>query len=485
MGFTIIKAENPMKYSTKNWMYNNDQNSAILQMLLDWREKLQGREVHFTCGIGRGTHGATETTIKAPITPDGVLHTMPMLLAGPMTEAVAPCRAANLFGKQGTWEFKHERKEERNYALLDVIVDKDEEGDVGVVTGKLMAYEEAMADHRPKDHLLIPSWIKQTMPGDEFAEEVDEFYFKYHIDDFWRPEDLMHVDMTDPAVFRENLSKGFARLYSRIPEELTNIMVDMSDAYIIELLMKKCMHDHTHFLHLNTFLSFCMDMVYTACICNAINRFEIKTLAYAGDDSESEDEGEEGGSKDGSEDGDSDDEGSDDDAKSASSELTDDSTLREQKDDETEEGSKAEDNSVMSEKSETLQDKLNRLAETDVDAYNKLLRESETELAAAQGNPEALKAVDKLKKRRKKVLEIAPERDELLHYLKAPDWEAIVTLGGERTPADEKKKHSKKKRSKSQAEVDRYKPPWLKERESESERGSAAQVDGIVSEGSG
>ena len=262
-------------------------------------------------------------------------------------------------------------------------------------------------------------------------------------------------------------------------------MVDMSDAYIIELLMKKCMHDHTHFLQLNTFRSFCMDMVYTACICNAINRFEIKTLAYAGDDSESEDEGEEGGSKDGSEDGDSDDEGSDDDAKSASSELTDDSTLREQKDDETEEGSKAEDNSVVSEKSETLQDKLNRLAETDVDAYNKLLRESETELAAAQGNPEALKAVDKLKKRRKKVLEIAPERDELLHYLKAPDWEAIVTLGGERIPADEKKKHSKKKRRKSQAEVDRYKPVRLRERESESERGSVAKVDGMVAEGSG
>ena len=48
----------------------------------------------------------------------------------PQTPALTePCRAQNLFGKQGTWEFKHERKEQRNYALLDVIVDKDEEGD--------------------------------------------------------------------------------------------------------------------------------------------------------------------------------------------------------------------------------------------------------------------------------------------------------------------------------------------------------------------
>ena len=99
--------------------------------------------------------------------------------------------------------------------------------------------------------------------------------------------------------------------------------------------------------------------------------------------------------------------------------------------------------------------------------------------------PERRKAVDKLRKRRKKVLEIAPERDELLHYLKAPDWEAIVTLGGERIPADEKRKHSKKKRRKSQAEVDRDKPARLRERESESEKGSVAKVDGIVAEGSG
>lgn len=108
----------------------------------------------------------------------------------------------------------------------------------------------------------------------------------------------------------------------------------------------------------------------------------------------------------------------------------------------------------MSEKSETIQEKLNRLAETDVDAYNKLLRESETELAAAQGNPEALKAVERTKKRRKNILEKAPEREELLHHLKAPEWETIVTHGGERMPSSQKKKKAgKKKRRKSQVDA--------------------------------
>ena len=167
MGVAIMKKEEPAKYSTKNWLHNTDQNDALLQLLLDWREKVPGREVHFTCGIGRGTHGAAESVIKAPITPEGVLHTMPMLLAGPMTELVEPCAAPSLLGKQGKWEFKHMRKERevvdeetgdvvdrlmvRNYALLDVVVDEDEKGDVGVVQGELLDYKEALAKHRPKN----------------------------------------------------------------------------------------------------------------------------------------------------------------------------------------------------------------------------------------------------------------------------------------------------------------------------------------------
>ena len=73
----------------------------------------------------------------------------------------------------------------------------------------------ALTFHHPT-HFSVRKYIE----GEEFIDEIEEFFTKYHIDDFNRPDELMHLDMTDPAVFRDNLTKGFAWLYSRIPEEL-------------------------------------------------------------------------------------------------------------------------------------------------------------------------------------------------------------------------------------------------------------------------
>ena len=119
-------------------------------------------------------------------------------------------------------------------------------------------------------------------------------FSEFHIDDFNRPEEIQTLDMNDPRVFKSHLIQALKALHSRMPPHLTFIMVDLSDVYILELLLRKTMQDYEAFLSLNEFVRFCADLVYTACVMQAVDRFDITTPEFPGDNSESEEEGEGG-----------------------------------------------------------------------------------------------------------------------------------------------------------------------------------------------
>eukprot|EP00903_Cladosiphon_okamuranus_P007797 g7546.t1 len=166
-------------------------------------------------------------------------------------------------------EFIHLKTWGRNYALLQVIADKDEEGPIGVVDTTLTTATSADKTHPVQEISRPPRWWSQRCIGDRTVLFDDDVYLKgrgyeatmearkwletsedltqairrcydsFHIADCGRPPELRTVRVEKAAVLKRHVEDGIRAVFSTLPTDVANELAYVPDQLILDFLFIK------------------------------------------------------------------------------------------------------------------------------------------------------------------------------------------------------------------------------------------------------
>ncbi|CAM9252372.1 unnamed protein product [Ectocarpus sp. 12 AP-2014] len=165
--------------------------------------------------------------------------------------------------------FTHLKTWGRNYAVLQVIADTDEEGPIGVVDSALVTSLSLDMNHPTNELARPPGWWSRRCIGDravlfdddiylkgrgfkatmdarnwletnqDFTQTIRKSYDDFHIADCGRPVELRTIRVEKAAVLKRHVEDGIRAVFRTLPAEVAGELAYVHDQMILDFLMKK------------------------------------------------------------------------------------------------------------------------------------------------------------------------------------------------------------------------------------------------------
>jgi len=284
---------------------------------MEWKYAVEGREVIFVCGAAEPAVVGFETLIKKDKgdnfkDPDKVIK---QTCTGPITATVSRNFEFKATGKFSDFKFENGplikgrffpemTVEEHNFALVEVCVDKDDDGWVGGSKTQILArsyLEELYSEQR---FFRLPEWWDEWVLGEpemllkddiymlalddydcntvrafidddkNFVKAMGGAYHRFCLVDMTRPKKLRTMDINDERVLRGQIYAALEWLWEQVPKKHKLNLAFIPDRFVANLILRRSLSDPEPLLTEDNFVHFCKDVYHQA----AVIKFMLKWI---------------------------------------------------------------------------------------------------------------------------------------------------------------------------------------------------------------